>query len=149
MLTKQDVLLRCVSIVQNRINEIKTSIADVENSLISDTKSSAGDKYETSREMLQQDLNRYSNQLVIAENDMHVLKNIDPFKSQEVARPGALIQTEQALYFISISVGRLEINEDTVFIISAQSPLGQTLLGLKVGDFINFKTISSRILMIQ
>lgn len=149
MLAKQDVLKHCIAHVQNRIKEIDLAIADVQSSLFSETKSSAGDKYETSREMLQQDLNRFQNQLLIAENDKLTLESIDYSKKLDAIRHGALFRTEQSYYFIAISVGRLEINSQTVFVISAESPIGKSVLGLKVDNYINFNNLKDKIVEIS
>jgi len=124
--------------VQGRIAEIEKGIQDADQALAEDTKSSAGDKYETSREMLQQDLNRYQQQLVIAQQDRGILEKIDADKLLSAAGVGALIQTETATYFIAISIGMVRLGQETIYVISPQSPIGKALLTKKVGEGFSF-----------
>lgn len=149
MLLKKDILSNCFRVVHSRIDEIKLSIADVEKSLFSDTKSSAGDKYETGREMLQQDLDRYANQLLIANQDLQILNNIDLNRKYIDVRQGALIKTEKFYFFIGISIGQLIINGNTVYIISSHSPIGKSLIGLTINEVIRFNNLDLQILNIE
>lgn len=146
MISKEEILVHCVNSVEQRIKEVTFAIKDADDALANDTKSSAGDKYETSREMVQQDIDRYQKQLVIANNDLDVLKKIDlNYKSQRVAL-GSLVQTDLGIYFISISIGLAKLDTQNVFVISPQSPIGQILIGKTIGDKIIFNAKTQVIL---
>ncbi|MCL7986484.1 3-oxoacyl-ACP synthase [Sphingobacterium sp. lm-10] len=134
-----------------KIKQIETSLDLSQDSLISDTKSSAGDKYETSREMIQQDLDRLQRQLKEAQKDQQVLQSIPslPPTKENRARLGSLVKTETGLYFLSIGIGKVTCLDQIVFVVSLQSPIGQLLLGKGVGDSFTFQQKSHVISAIQ
>ena len=48
----------CEEFLKNRLDAMKRDVQAIRNDLESETKSSAGDKYETSREMMKQEENK-------------------------------------------------------------------------------------------
>ena len=98
-----------------------------------DTKSSMGDKYETSREMLQQEINNLQIQLNEHLKSQKILKNINP-NPHKVVTLGSLVETEKGMFFIAISLGELSFNQEKIFVISAESPLAKAMNGKKVGE---------------
>lgn len=149
MISKTEVLKYCFDSVNKRITEVNLAINDADAALADDTKSSAGDKYETSREMVQQDLNRYQNQLALANNDVEVLQKLESITSSERIGLGSLVQTNVGLYFIAISIGLLKIENTNVFVISPASPIGQILIGKSKGEKITFNNNAQQILSIE
>lgn len=149
MITKKEILDYCLNSVLKRIEEVELALADADSSLADDTKSSAGDKYETSREMIQQDINRYQSQLAVAIKDLDILNKIDHIQTFDHIGLGSLIQTDLGIYFISISIGLIKIGQDNIFVISPISPIGSVLIGKKVGDIISFNNKEQKIVNIS
>lgn len=138
-MNKEQVVDECNTILTQKIEQVNLAIQDANQSLHDDTKSSAGDKYETSREMIQQDLNRYEQQLKVLNNDAEILKRIQNQKSShKISGLGSLIQTEKGLYFLSVSIGQIKVDNKSVFAVSLASPIGKVLVGLSVGDTFSF-----------
>ena len=121
----------------NRLLEIQSAMALANEGLINDTKSSMGDKYETSREMAQQELSRLQQQLLQAEQDLVVLKNLS-LEPLVLANLGSLVVTNQFNYLLSISIGPVKLGDNTVMVISKESPIGKALLGKRIADVIQF-----------
>lgn len=98
-----------------------------------DTKSSMGDKYETSREMMQQEITRIQNQLneVLAQQEQFL--KIAVKESQTIVN-GTYIETSMGYFLIACSLGEIKYNDKKVFVMSNQTPLAQTLIGKRVGD---------------
>lgn len=149
MISKEEVLKYCTTVVDQRIAEVEFAIKDADDALANDTKSSAGDKYETSREMVQQDINRYQKQLTLAQNDLSTLQKIDSLKQNERIGLGSLVQTNMGLYFISISIGLLKIDGESIYAISPVSPLGQILMGKSAGETITFNNKEQELLSVN
>ena len=140
MINKDKVLEACYAYLAKRVEQIQLAIDDANYSIREETKSSAGDKYETSREMIQQDLTRYQQQLMLAQQDQDILKKIEEQNIvHQAVGLGSLVKTNKGTYFVSISIGELKIEESSVFVISLQSPIGQGLKGKKVGDLFTFR----------
>lgn len=135
----------CIAQTQTRIHEIVVGMDQAQESLVSDTKSSAGDKYETSREMIQQDLTRYQGQLLQAKNDLNVLQELRLTQEVPHVVAGSLIVTNKAKYFIAISLGRVQLDHTDFMVISMLSPIGQLFKGKRVGEVIDFNGATQEI----
>lgn len=102
-----------------------------------DTKSSAGDKYETGREMAQQETDRHMAQLTEANKLKIALNQINPDIINDKAEPGSIVVTNLAKFYVAISAGAIITGEDTYMAISPLSPIGLKMKGLKVNDEFN------------
>lgn len=103
-----------------------------------DTKSSAGDKYETNREMMQAEKDKAMQQLSEALKLRKVLDGINIKNNSDAIGLGSLVQTNIGLFYIAVAIGEFEIDKTKVFGISPVSPIGNALKGYKKGDIINF-----------
>jgi hypothetical protein len=102
-----------------------------------DTKSSAGDKYETGREMAQQETDRNMAQLTEANKLKISLNTINPGHLATQVDNGALVITNNGSFYLAISAGALVVNGASYFAISLASPIGIKMRGLKAGDRFN------------
>lgn len=69
----------------------------------------------------------------------HVLDTIHLEGSSESAQTGSLVTTDRGIFFIAISIGEVILDDKAYFVISAASPIGQKLVGLKAGDSMTFR----------
>ncbi len=118
--------------ISEKIQKLEQLIAETRASN-NDTKSSMGDKYETSREMLQQEINNLQLQLNEHLKSLQILKNINP-NPHKIVTLGSLVETEKGMFFIAISLGELSFSQEKIFVISAESPLAKAMNGKKVGE---------------
>ena len=118
--------------ISEKIQKLEQLIAETRASN-NDTKSSMGDKYETSREMLQQEINNLQIQLNEHFKSQKILKNINP-NPHKVVTLGSLVETEKGIFFIAVSLGELSFNQEKIFVISAESPLAKAMNGKKTGE---------------
>jgi LPS O-antigen subunit length determinant protein (WzzB/FepE family) len=141
---KNELLQRCITYVQNRIDNAQQAIQSAQQASNDDTKSSAGDKYETSREMMQQDTNRNIAQLTEASKLMVALNRININGTSTTAESGSLVITNNGKFFLAISAGTLTIEDQPYFAISVASPIGALIKGKKAGEqfTLNGKTYS-------
>ena len=118
--------------ISEKIQKLEQLIAETRASN-NDTKSSMGDKYETSREMLQQEINNLQIQLNEHLKSLQILKNINPI-AHKVVGLGSWVETEKGRFFIAVSLGEITFNQEKIFVISAESPLAKAMNGKKVGE---------------
>ena len=118
------------------------AIDDAQRASTDDTKSSAGDKYETGREMMQQETNRNMAQLNEANKLKVALNKISPAIVTAKVDAGNVVLTDNGNFYIAISAGVLQVDGEKYFAISPSSPIGLKLLGQKQGDMfkLNDKT---------
>ena len=132
--------------ISEKIQKLEQLIAETRASN-NDTKSSMGDKYETSREMLQQEINNLQIQLNEHLKSQQILKNINPNPHKGVSL-GSWVETNKGKFFIAISLGELSFNQEKIFVISAESPLAKAMNGKKVGDVFLINNSSQTIINI-
>lgn len=113
-----------------------------------DTKSSMGDKYETGREMLQQEINNLQVQLNEVLKQQDFLKTI-LIKASDKAEKGAIVKTERGLFFISVSLGELSFEHQKIICISPESPLAKAMNGKQKGEVFSLNNMSQKIVDIQ
>jgi transcription elongation GreA/GreB family factor len=131
---KEQLYQLCIAYVQNRMRASKEAIAEAQQAANDDTKSSAGDKYETGREMMQQETNRNLAQLNEANKLMVALNQLGIKGTSQIAEPGSLVITNNGNFYLSISAGTLELNGKSYFAVSPASPIGIQLKGTQAGD---------------
>tara|TARA_R100000935_G_scaffold23395_1_gene42730 strand:+ start:47272 stop:47730 length:459 start_codon:yes stop_codon:yes gene_type:complete len=131
---KVALLEHCKETVEKRQEKIKQTISDIVESLEDESKSSAGDKHETGRAMLQIDRENAGKQLQEIETLQALVKKIDISSVSDYVRLGSLVYTNSGTYFISISIGQVTVGKTGYFCVALQSPIGQMLSGKKKGD---------------
>ena len=117
-----------------RIAAAKHALDEAQQASNDDTKSSAGDKYETGREMMKQESDRNMAQLNEANKLKIALQQISPGIKSDTAAEGSLIMTDNGAFYLSVSAGKLILDHDIYFAVSAFSPIGLKLKGLKSGN---------------
>jgi transcription elongation GreA/GreB family factor len=127
----------CVAYVKSRMQEAEQAIAEAQQASNNDTKSSAGDKYETGREMAQQETNRNLAQLNEANKLMVALNQVGVKSSAATADTGSLVTTNNGDFYIAISAGSLLLNGKNYFAVSPVSPIGLKLKGKRAGEEFN------------
>jgi len=129
----------CLEFVKSRLKTINNSILELQQSLDSETKSSAGDKHETGRAMLQIELEKAGKQLLEIQKTKDILKKTDITKSSEIICLGSLVFTTKSNYFIAISAGNISIDDQQFYTISMDTPMGQLLTSKRIGDEVFFR----------
>jgi len=125
---------RCSQEVENRFQKIRKVLDDIKVSLQEESKSSAGDKHETGRAMLQIERENAGRQLKEIENLQLLIRKIDITVESDYARLGSLIYTNLGVYFISISIGEVTIEDENYYCIALHSPIGNLLSGKIAGE---------------
>ena len=123
-----------VAYVQNRMQAAEDAFRAAEQASNDDTKSSAGDKYETGRAMMQQEKDRNTIQLNEAGKLMVTLNLIGTKSISDVVEAGSLVITDNGRFYLAISAGTLVVDGVSYFAVSPASPIGMKLKGLKVGN---------------
>ena len=131
---REKLLAKCADYVEERVSRLQSSIKDLEHDLGNETKSSAGDKYETSREMINTEINKLQNQLQSFKKLKEVLAVIENRKASTTVQLGSIVKTSAANYFISIPVGEIKVEEEKYYAIGLNSPIGKLLLGKEKGE---------------
>lgn len=133
MKLKQLLYDRCIVYVKQRVETAQQAIHIAQTSANEETKSSAGDKYETGRAMMQLEVERNTHQLTEALKLNQALEQINPELETSIIQPGSLVMTNHGNFYIAISIGQLTVEGTHYFVISPMSPLGTKLMNGTAG----------------
>lgn len=135
----------CLEILEERIKEARVAIEEIQLAANEETKSSAGDKYETGRAMLQQEQDKYGRQLSETLKHKAVFDQLKPEVILDKVQTGSLIFTNAGLFYIATSLGAVKLHGKEYMVISSAAPLFQHLSGLVEGEEVLFNTRKFRI----
>ena len=135
---KQQIHASTLATLEGKIAALKKSIADLQQAASEDTKSSAGDKFETSREMMKLEIEKNNVQLRQLNSMKQLLAKCKPDQPSEEIRLGALVKSNEGLYYFAAPLGKVEAAGESCFVLSLASPIGKALLGKKAGESIAF-----------
>lgn len=135
---KSQLYTNCVDYVNQRMSHIQAAIDAAGESGNDETKSSAGDKHETGRAMMQLEQEKNAKQLIETLELKKLLDRINPNQQSQTAALGSLVFTNKEKFYISISAGKLMIDSEIYFAVSPTSPIALKLIGLTAGQEMNF-----------
>ena len=140
MKLKQTIHNQLLHTAETKLTTLHQEIAGIKEARNNDTKSSAGDKFETGRQMMQIELDRLEG-IYSQTNQLKTQLNlIDLTKQHTKVGMGSLVTTNQGSYYISVGLGKVEVNNKAYFALSLSSPIGKLLNGKAVGDKIEFNS---------
>lgn len=134
MNVKTELFEQCKAWVDRKIALANATLKDLDKSSHDETKSSAGDKYETGREMIQIERDKAHFQLVEAQRLLKTLQLIENQSVDQLTGLGSLYETNNGSFYISIPIGRLTLASTDYFAVSPVSPIGKHLIDSSVGD---------------
>ncbi len=138
---KEHIIITCKNYLEDKIKSLNSMMQEVSDSANAESKSSAGDKHETGRAMMQLEQEKLGNQLKEAEEQLAEFNKIDFSKPSQLITQGSLVETNKGYFFIAGSIGKLIANEKTVFVISYKSPLALAFNAKKQKDVLSFNGV--------
>ena len=135
---KSQLLLPLQALLQEKVEAATAEIDSTRASFTSDTKSSAGDKHEVGRAMVQQELDKLEEQRAKLIALQQELARVPLERSFDQVAFGSLVLTDQGKYFVAIGLGRIELDNEPCFAISMASPIGQALKDKRAGEHVLF-----------
>lgn len=147
-MSKHDIFLMCQDLIAQKMEIARKGMESAQFSANQESKSSAGDKYETGRAMAQIERDKYAAQFAEALKLKGILDKLDMDKHFESCQLGALITTTSGKYFLSIGLGKVNVKGEDFYVVSPSSPIGLVLLGKKNGQEFDFQGVRQQIMEI-
>lgn len=133
-LDRKKLIQACREYLNKRVSVVKNAMASLKDDLENESKSSAGDKYETGREMINIEWNKLTVQLNEYDRLAQILKRIEDHRPSGKVVLGSLVNTHAANYFISIPAGEIKLDNKKYYAVGVKAPIAQKLLGKEKGD---------------
>jgi hypothetical protein len=136
MLKKADVIAALQTELDLKLANQKDTLQVAIISRNSDTKSSSGDKFETSREMAQ---------IEITKIEAEILKT-QQFIQHLTINTAQLVITDKSIFCITIAFGKLIVSGTEVFCISNSAPISKALVNTKISQQFQFRGVQYKVL---
>jgi len=127
------------NVLLQKHQELTAIQSDASEGKSNDAKSSAGDKHEVGVTMIQLEQEKLGKQVQIIKEQLALLSRIDLSKNHLKISVGSLVDCEGQWYYFSIGYGVLHVDNQTVFCINPQAPLGKEMLGKAAGNLVSFQ----------
>jgi len=131
MTIKQQLYDACRESLHKREQAIRSALDAAQAAANEETKSSAGDKHETGRAMMQLETEKLGVQLQEVRLEQEKLQRIRADRRCQTVEPGALVITDKLRLYFAISAGKIILESGEYFALSTQTPLGKAALGLQ------------------
>lgn len=143
MISKRQIFESFQQFIEDKIESSKMALNQTAESILTETKGSAGDKHETSRAMAQIEVDKAGRILQEALQMRSIFQLLEPDAVCDSCNLGAVVHTSNGIFYLSTGIGRIPVGEDFVFCVGMKSPIGQAMINKKEGDFfqINDKSI--------
>jgi transcription elongation GreA/GreB family factor len=89
--------------------------------------------------MLQMEKDKYSLQHEQSQQLYRQLEILDPNQASPFVSMGSLVNCGHDWYYLAVSLGKMQVEGKTVFVLSPESPLGEVFLTKKQGEQFDFR----------
>lgn len=143
---KKHVYNTCLSMLNARIDVCKQAISSAQQASNEEEKSSAGDKFETSRAMNHLDKEMYGKQLQANVNELAALQSIRLDSIHETVKPGSYVVCKEFDVFIAAGLGKIIHDGRSLYLLSPAAPLSVIMKNKRAGDNFVFNKLAVTII---
>jgi hypothetical protein len=143
---KHELKSACIQLLHERIANIEQAMLEARESANSEEKSSAGDKYETSRAMGHLAQEMQSKQLEDARQELDFINRLNVDSLCSSVSNSAVVICHDFVFFISLGLGQTELQNIRITFLSPKAPIAALLYHKKKGDNFMFNTKKIEIL---
>jgi len=147
-MNRKEVKQLVANYLQNQIQNIQNQIADLTIDAQNDAKSSAGDKHETGLAMMHLEQEKLSAKLRDLLQFETILLKLPEEKQTDKVTTGSIVKTNKGIFYVSIAIPALKVQNQIVVCISPSAPVMKLLLNKTSEDEITFNSITYKILEI-
>ena len=144
---KEKVKAHCTAILEGKLLIINQELKHLSQAIAEDNKSSAGDKYETGREMANLEKEKLHAQALSFNKSLTAIAALPAGNLHKISI-GSLVKTDKEWIYLAVSLGQVEVEAAKVLVISPVAPLAQHMLGREKGETVNFRNNNYHILNI-
>ena len=145
-MNRTDVLSALEAHLVHSLEHARNRVASLQESLGAESKSSAGDKHETGRAMIQHELEQAVGAQNRSAQALAGFRKIAANHPSDTVATGSLVRTPRGWFFTGMGLGKISVGGSDVFCISLASPIGQALKGAKAGSNVAFQNGSLEVL---
>jgi len=134
---KQKILDACFEQQTKVIENLKVVMEEVADS--AEEYGLPKDLYDSYRNQMMSKRDMFAQQLLKINEQVDILRRIDMSRTYHQVRFGAVVITETQRLFVATGIGKITVDGQEYFVISAMVPFYSAIDGKKVGDSFEFK----------
>ncbi len=148
-ISRSTVIATAVDAIQEQLDTLQNRLAELMEAKSNETKSSAGDKYETGMAMIQNQEQLLKKQYADTRQRMMQLQAAANYSFTARVKKGSLVQLSTGWFFLATALGKITVNQTDVYVLSTDSPLGKKILKQTINSQITLNGTMIRVLDIQ
>lgn len=141
---KEKILQTCIKVQEATIENLKSEVDENQNS--ANEYGPPKDRYDSFRTQLLAKRDMFAHQLAKANEQLDILKRIPADKDFKNIEFGAVVVTEKQKMFVSVGIGKINVEGESYYAISPAVPVFKAMEGKKAGDEYQFNGIKTKIL---
>jgi hypothetical protein len=143
---KEKLLDRCIKIKQESETNILAAMEDAQES--ANEYGPPKDRYDSFRAQLMRKRDMLAQQLSVIQDELRHLRQINPAVISTRVETGAIVVLNSQTLFILTGIGKVEIDNTSVYVVSPVVPLVLAMKDMKPGDSFRFRTTIMKIIEI-
>jgi len=143
---KEKLLSRCIEIKEQSEANILAAMDDAQES--ANEYGAPKDRYDSFRAQLIRKRDMLAQQLASVEEELRYLRQIKPWNTTNKVEAGALVALNTQTLYIVAGIGKIEIDNDTYYVVSPVVPLVLAMKDMKSGDLFTFRGTTIKIIEI-
>jgi transcription elongation GreA/GreB family factor len=141
---KTKLYMKCLEILNQQIEKYQKEIDLVKEAL--ENESGQSDNEDGGKGEMLNEMEKYAGYIETTEKTKEQLKRIDVSQDHKVVASGSLVETEKNFFFITVALGKLDINDNkNYYSISTDAPIYEYLRGKQAGDSFAFNNMNYKI----
>lgn len=144
---KERLVAKCIEEQKKVAANLKKEIDDAQQQ--SNDYGQPRDRYDAYKTKLMRQIELFSKQLAQANLVLTTLQRIPTEKQNETVEFGAIVTTNKQKLFVSVGMGKIELDGETYFAISPNVPIYNALKGKSAGDSVKFNNMDFNIVSIE
>lgn len=135
---KKRIMQTFIDVLKERIATISAAMENAQAAANAEEKSSAGDKYQTSRAMSHLEKDMHAGQLAATLTELTHLLIVNCSVIYQTICTGSLVKCGNTSFFIAAGIGKLLFEGEVIYILSPAAPLAKSLFNKRKGEKILF-----------
>lgn len=144
---KHQLYKKCLELLNQQLDKYHKEMAVVREALESESSPSEDDDGGKGEMLIE--LEKYAKYIQTSEKTKEQLKRIDVSQEHQVIANGSLVETESHFFFISVALGKLDLEDSkNYYSISTDAPIYSHLKGKKAGESFSFNNMNYSIISV-
>lgn len=133
---KPKLIEKCLQILNERAENAKKAMEELQQS--ANEYGLPKDRYDSFRAQVLRKRDLFAEQYQKTIDELELIKKIDPEKISKKVEFGSIVITDKQKLFVSVSLGKIELEKDVFYAISAQVPIYKALQNKTAGEKFEF-----------